>query len=363
MKLRVNARSSQAVDKSMITRETINGREHVVIKSRTMPDGVIMNNTHYSKEEIERTYATLEGTPAPVGHPKVDGKEVGALSSQLAVNAHSIGAFNWRVERGDGSGLLVYKAIDVEVAKGSENGRAVLARVEAIERGEEVEPMHTSTGVYAVRTAVKGKPYGYEAKIETFDHDAILLKERGAATPAQGVGLFVNSQEECQVEYVDEADPSPTLLKKIVAFLVNSGVSSPLVNETETKEVKPLDEKEVKELIANSVGPLTEKLEAQGVSLAAATAKVEALTTENQALSAQLKAQTDAATEPDYVLVKEKQGELVANSLRTAGADALAAAAAALKTAAPIRGVMGLHNNSASAGDLSDYSPSARGEK
>ena len=51
-----------------------------------------------------------------------------------------------------------------------------------------------------------GQEYTSRAKIDRFDHDAILLNERGAATPEQGVGIFVNAKgesEETEVMYVN----------------------------------------------------------------------------------------------------------------------------------------------------------------
>lgn len=87
------------------------------------------------------------------------------------------------------------------MANRSEGGRAVLA---AIEKGE---PVHTSTGLYCIPEAANGSvDYKFVARSIEFDHDAILLDEEGAATPAQGVGMMVNAKGESQeIEVINSA--------------------------------------------------------------------------------------------------------------------------------------------------------------
>ncbi len=87
--------------------------------------------------------------------------------------------------------------MDVNKASESEGGRELLERVAAIERGEDVPPIHTSVAVFLdqLEPNEEQKALGAEwvAKIHGMDHDAILLHEVGAATPEQGVGLMVNA--------------------------------------------------------------------------------------------------------------------------------------------------------------------------
>ena len=180
---RVNVRV--AVNAAAIRREQHNGREHIVVPSFTLPDGVVMNNGLYPKEEIDKAYAGLEGTLAPLSHPMVDGDYVSARQPE-AINAYHVGAWNRNVQR-VGNRVSIEKWIDVEFAKNSENGRALL---EAIDKQE---PIHTSTGILLDREMTpNAEGYGWIARNMQFDHDAILIGETGAATPADGVGMMVN---------------------------------------------------------------------------------------------------------------------------------------------------------------------------
>lgn len=183
MNTRVNVRV--AVNAASIRREQHNGREHIVVPSFTFPDGVVMNNGLYPKEEIDKAYEGLEGTLAPLSHPMVDGDYVSARQPE-AINAYHVGAWNRNVKRVSNR-VAIEKWIDVEFAKNSENGRALLS---AIDKGE---PIHTSTGIFLDREMTPNADgYGWIARNMMFDHDAILIGETGAATPADGVGMMVN---------------------------------------------------------------------------------------------------------------------------------------------------------------------------
>ena len=180
---RVNVRV--AVNAASIRREQHNGREHIVVPSFTLPDGVVMNNGLYPKEEIDKAYEGLEGTLAPLSHPMVDGDYVSARQPE-AINSYHIGAWNKNVKR-VGNRVAIEKWIDVEFAKNSEGGRALL---EAIDKGD---PIHTSTGIFLDREMTpNAEGYGWIARNMQFDHDCILLNEQGAATPEDGVGMMVN---------------------------------------------------------------------------------------------------------------------------------------------------------------------------
>lgn len=187
--LRVNAMAK--VDNERIQRITHNGREHLVIPSFTLPDNVVMNGGLYPADEIAKSFKTLEGTLAPVGHPTVNGKAVVATRAE-AINAHYHGVWNHKVTRDEGSKrVYIEKWVDVEFAERSEMGRALL---DAINSGQ---PLHTSTGLHCEREMVTNGAAGYSwvARNMRFDHDAILFDEPGAATPEDGVGMMVNSAE------------------------------------------------------------------------------------------------------------------------------------------------------------------------
>ncbi|SEN68468.1 DUF2213 domain-containing protein [Halomonas caseinilytica] len=184
-----HAHITTRVNASQIKRETINGEDHYRIPSATLPDNVVMNDGLYPAQEIESSYRSLEGTPAPLGHPKVGNSFVPA-SSPHAINKHWVGAWNENVRR-QGGRVLLDKVVNIRVANQTEGGRQLIQAI------EKQEPIHTSTGLtLQQRTGngeSNGKPYTWIATQMNFDHDAILLGEPGAATPEEGVGMFVNA--------------------------------------------------------------------------------------------------------------------------------------------------------------------------
>lgn len=177
------------VNASQIKKETINGEPHYRIPSATLPDDCVLNGGLYAANEIAASYKGLEGTPAPLGHPKVGNQFVPALSPN-GLNKHWVGAWNENVERRDGR-VYLDKVVNIRVANQTEAGRQLIQAI------EKKEPIHTSTGLQLeVRVAngeSKGKRYTWSAHNMQFDHDAILLGEPGAATPEEGVGMFVNA--------------------------------------------------------------------------------------------------------------------------------------------------------------------------
>lgn len=175
------------VNSSDIRRENYNGREHIVVKSYTLPDNVVMNGGLYPKEEVDKHYKGLEGTLAPLSHPEKDGEFISATTAE-AINSFHIGAWNRNVTR-DGDRITLEKWVDVQYAMNTDGGRRF---IDAVENGETI---HTSVAAFVrPEKAAQGRPYEWVARIVKFDHDAILLDEVGAATPEQGVGINVNAQ-------------------------------------------------------------------------------------------------------------------------------------------------------------------------
>lgn len=183
------------VNSQSIRRETHNGREHLVLPSYTLPANVVMNGGLYTAEEIDAHYQGLEGTLAPLGHPQVNGEFVSAFSPE-GLNVGYVGAWNRNVKK-SGNRIYVEKWVDVARAEESEGGRELLERVAAIERGDDVPPIHTSVAAFLDQLEPNDQQRAtgadWVAKIYSMDHDAILLHEVGAATPEQGVGLMVNA--------------------------------------------------------------------------------------------------------------------------------------------------------------------------
>ncbi|HFI6096747.1 TPA: hypothetical protein ACGRUD_001834 [Escherichia coli] len=180
-----------------IRRETYNGREHIVVPSYTLPFNIVMNREYYPEAEIIANYQSLEGTLAPLGHPTVDGEFVSAFSPE-GLNIGFCGAWNRNVKL-RGNRVYVEKWVDVETASHSEQGRELLSRLEALEKGESKDPIWSSVAVYRQRMPateeMKAQGADSVVKIMSIDHDAILLHEPPAASPEQGVGLMVNTDQ------------------------------------------------------------------------------------------------------------------------------------------------------------------------
>lgn len=224
---RINVRT--AVNASKIRRERRDGRDVIIVPSATMPDGVVMNRVRYPAAAIEKGFGSLEGTPAPLGHPDINGQFVSASDPRGMVRGF-VGAWNENVRRENGR-VLIDKVIDVAFANQLEGGRTVL---EAIEAGE---PIHTSTGLYATMNALENDDEAdFEAADLVFDHDAILVGETGAATPEQGVGMLVNKaigKDGKEIEVINSAltdemdreiDWAGTRLVEAIARRENAGV-------------------------------------------------------------------------------------------------------------------------------------------
>lgn len=196
-RVRINVRTLTNTKK--VRREKRNGRDVIIVPAATMPDGVIMNGFMYPGDEIEKSYKSLERSPSPLGHPTINGKFVSARDPE-GINLGWIGAWNENVRREKGR-VFMDKVIDVERAQSTEGGKAVL---NAIDAGE---PIATSTGLFCVPEAANGEvDYKFTARNIEFDHDAILMNEEPAATPEQGVGIFVNSKgEEEQIQVINSA--------------------------------------------------------------------------------------------------------------------------------------------------------------
>ena len=182
-----------------ITTETIEGVEFTVIPSRTLPPNVVMNSIMYPSDEVESAISTLDGSPVTMGHPVVNGKFAPAGDPISQAKFGLGGAFNRVKGRTDDGRWIVEKLIPVEQMQNTARGKKLADAI------KHKMPIHTSTGVYLeknpeVGVNSMGQEYTSVAKIIRFDHDAILLNETGAATPKQGVGLFVNADGEQEVE-------------------------------------------------------------------------------------------------------------------------------------------------------------------
>lgn len=190
------------VNREAIKRTNIDGVEHIIISSFTLPENIVMNGGLYPAEEINSSFHTLERTLAPVEHPQdSDGNYISA-SDPIAIHNYHAGAFNTNVEK-DGDRIRIDKFINVQEAMKTERGKRLLDRINEIETNESPRPIHTSVGVFLLpemldkpMTNSAGQEYTWVARDMTFDHDAILLDSVGAAQPDQGVGIGVNAEGE-----------------------------------------------------------------------------------------------------------------------------------------------------------------------
>lgn len=374
-KIRVNIRS--VVNHASVREELdVNGRMCIVVPSKTLPDDVVMNEIKYPAAEIAKAFNTLEGTPAPMGHPIVRGQYVGVGHSEAY--PFISGAINRNVKRVDGV-VHLEKWIDKEYA--SRNHPSL---IEAINKKQ---PIHTSTGLTLERIEVaNGAGYKYEAHNMLFDHDAILLNEVGAATPEQGVGVFVNSAGD-QYEVVnsvlsdDSADSTRAAIQAALpedawlddydettavydtngggkvaqSYTITDGVAL-LTGEPYNVKRKTVWERVVAAFKPKPVqveNKMDEELKALLTANSDAVAKIAEAVTKLSADVEAVKSAQDAAGEAATVaanaamadkrkVVAEKLGEVVANALQ---GEALDAAHAKLQTAATV--VAGAVNTSA----------------
>jgi hypothetical protein len=115
--------------------------------------------------------------------------------------------------RYEGGRALCDVVINAEQARAMSKGRDLLARLDAAIDGSSTEPIGVSSGLYLREVAAngesRGKPYRAVATDMQFDHLAILLDETPAGTPAEGVGMFVNSDGSEQAVESARLDQAP----------------------------------------------------------------------------------------------------------------------------------------------------------
>lgn len=190
---------STRVRKDAISRKQINGVEHIIVVSYTLPDNVVMNGGLYPADEIAKSFHTLERTLAPVEHPVDSSGNFISASDPEAIHNFHAGAFNVDVTQENGR-IKIAKHINVQEALKTDRGKRLLDRINEIETSDKPRPIHTSVGLFLVVEDLPkpmvneaGDEYTWIGKDMVFDHDAILLDSIGAATPEKGVGMAINS--------------------------------------------------------------------------------------------------------------------------------------------------------------------------
>lgn len=176
-------------------------------------DEIVMNQMLYPGDQLAAGAASLEGRPAPAGHPKdSQGRYISALNGEALLSSYA-GAI-CRNARHEAGRTLVDVVVNEAQAKAHPDGAKLVERLDAAISGNNAEPIHVSTGVLVQAIVAngesRGKKYSRIATNLQYDHLAFLLHEAGAGTPADGVGMFVNSDgSEAEVEVVNvTTDPT-----------------------------------------------------------------------------------------------------------------------------------------------------------
>lgn len=172
-------------------------------------DGIVMNGVLYAGDQLEASINSLEGKPAPAGHPKnADGHYISALDGDALLNAY-MGAVCTNA-RHEGGRSMVDVVINEAQARAHPDGVRLLERLDNAISGADMEPIHVSTGLYTIPVTAngesRGKKYTRIATNITYDHMAILLHEQGAGKPEQGVGMFLNADGDPEEIEIAEAN-------------------------------------------------------------------------------------------------------------------------------------------------------------
>ena len=184
--------NSNLLANAVITNKSIYGADHIVVEGAgSIIADTVMNGIYYPRDEVEKLAANTTGDiHAPSGHPVDTAGNFISAGNPQAVHQNYVGAIstNYRM---NGDRLVRDIAINPEIANQSVDGKEIIRRINA---GEDTD---TSTGLLLQLEEIKGigndgEPYDFIARNMELDHDALLLRERGAATRLQGVGMFAN---------------------------------------------------------------------------------------------------------------------------------------------------------------------------
>ncbi len=187
-------------------------------------DGIVMNAMLYAANQLAEGAPTLEGKPAPAGHPQdAEGRFISALNGEALASAWA-GAY-CRNARHEAGRTLVDVIVNEAQARAHPDGLKLVERLDAAIAGTNNAPIHVSTGLMCEPVEANGeaggKKYSRVATRINYDHLAILLNEKGAGTPEEGVGMFLNAAGQPEpVETVSvTADPADRRSAGLTAWL------------------------------------------------------------------------------------------------------------------------------------------------
>jgi hypothetical protein len=187
-------------------------------------DDIVMNSRLYPADQLKAAAATLEGKPAPAGHPKNSaGQAISALNGEALASAW-IGSYV-RNARHEAGRTIADVVVNEAQARAHPDGAKLIERLDAAIAGNNAEPIHVSTGLMMDPIIANGESLGkrYSSIVTNirYDHLAILLNEQGAATPDQGVGMFLNSAGEAEQveEVVVNTDPEDMRTRGLLGWI------------------------------------------------------------------------------------------------------------------------------------------------
>ncbi|OCG56831.1 DUF2213 domain-containing protein [Gilliamella sp. Fer4-1] len=226
--------------KSKISTQIIDGKEHIVINDVVpIVDDIVMNGIFYPADEINKSYMTLNDNLMPLDHPRINNENVSALNPQ-AINNYYIGAWGRNVRKSNDK-VLMDAYIDRKFAESTEKGRLLVNRLDDMMSGKNTTPIHVSTGLTYTPDnksgTSKGKRYSAIARNMNFDHVAILPDKQGAATPEDGVGIFVNSKgEKSPLENASLAECSEDSISNVISKTIKEVLSVFKFNQKEEED-------------------------------------------------------------------------------------------------------------------------------
>jgi hypothetical protein len=322
----------------------------MIIPSYAAKANTVLNNILYPKEELEKSYTGLNRTPAPYGHPMLNGNFVPAKDPE-AMARSSIFAWNENASW-DGDRIALNVVVDVERANESERGRKVL---EAIRKEQ---PISTSTGLLCNLETSDSEDYEATARNIEWDHVAILLDEEPAISTNEGVGLFVNSSNNKELQVVNSYldDESNYLMDRAaeLAFrALEQQEKAPLMEKLKSalteafrlgrepnlnKEETSMSDKDLTNGISERVDALTEKVNGLDKTIADAVAA---------AMQPLVDAQKQAQANQEAA-AKAAHDELV-NKVVEAGIDGFNKDVAEKMDATALNALLSMHNAKAAA--------------
>lgn len=342
---------------SKIRREKRDGRETLILQSYAAKADSVLNGMLYPRDELEASINGLDRTPAPMGHPSLNGKFVPALDPEALARNH---VFAWNENpRWDGDRIALDVVIDAGRAAESPEGNRLLTAINA------GKPISTSTGLLARRDAAINETHDSVARDIYWDHVAILMDEKPAIGPESGVGIFVNSSrgDGEEIEVVNSAmedaereldwavdsviraaerlDRVPLLdkLKSAILAVIRGGQSAEMVNDKQETAEMAVTEDEFNAL-SQEVKSLKDSI-TEAVANAVATA-IKPIADQTEAMVNAAKAKDDAELDglraeivKANLMDEAAAGELTLNAARALAPKAKPGRAYALNGAMP----------------------------